>query len=125
VSTLSDTHTLTMPDGTSFVVVESSAESAGARMEFEITMPRGAMGPPRHTHPEQEEEWRVVSGELSVQVGDDWQALAAGGTLAIPPGTVHTLKNRSQEFASATCTARHSTSRSTSRTSTRCGRPES
>lgn len=97
MSTPSDAHTLTMPDGTSFAVVESSAESAGARMEFEITMAPGAMGPPRHTHPDQEEEWAVVSGELSVQVGDDWQALAAGGTLAIPPGTVHTLKNRAQD----------------------------
>ena len=89
--------TLTIPDGTSFAAVESSAESAGARMQFEITMPPDAIAPPRHTRPSQEETWTVLSGELSVQVDDDWRSLRAGDTLTIPPGTTHTLKNRSKE----------------------------
>jgi quercetin dioxygenase-like cupin family protein len=90
-------HKLTMPDGTTFVVVESGAENGGARMEFEITMAPDAMGPPRHTHPTQEESWTVVAGELSVFVDGDWRSLSAGESLTISPGTVHTLKNRSQE----------------------------
>ena len=42
--------TLTMPDGTSFAIVESAADSAGERIEFEIMMAPGAQGPPKHFH---------------------------------------------------------------------------
>jgi quercetin dioxygenase-like cupin family protein len=87
--------TLTMPDGTSFVVVESAADSGGRRVEFEITMAPGALGPPKHFHPSQEESWRVTEGELSVFVDDDWRTLPAGEELRIAPSTVHTLRNRS------------------------------
>jgi quercetin dioxygenase-like cupin family protein len=82
---------LTMPDGTSFVVVESDAE----RIDFEVTMAPGAMGPPRHFHPTQEESWTVLEGELSVLVGKDWRSIAAGESLSLAPGPVHTLRNRS------------------------------
>ena len=60
-------------------------------------MAPGAMGPPRHFHPAQEESWRVVQGELSVQVENGWRSIAAGETRSIPPGTVHTLGNRSND----------------------------
>jgi mannose-6-phosphate isomerase-like protein (cupin superfamily) len=87
--------TLTMPDGTMFLIVESAADSAGERIEFEITMNPGAMGPPKHFHPRQEESWNVLEGELSVFVDEEWRPLAAGESLSIPPNTVHTLRNRS------------------------------
>jgi mannose-6-phosphate isomerase-like protein (cupin superfamily) len=87
--------TLTLPGGTSFLIIESAADSAGERIEFEITMALGATGPPRHYHPVQEEQWRVLGGQLSVFVDDSWLVLAEGDSLAIPPGTVHTLRNRS------------------------------
>jgi mannose-6-phosphate isomerase-like protein (cupin superfamily) len=87
--------TLTMPDGTSFTIVESAADSGGARVEFEITMAPGAMGPPKHFHPRQDESWTVLEGELSVFVDDGWRTLGAGESLSIPPNTVHTLRNRS------------------------------
>jgi mannose-6-phosphate isomerase-like protein (cupin superfamily) len=87
--------TLTMPDGTSFSIVESAADSAGKRIEFEITMAPGAQGPPKHFHPRQQESWSVLEGELSVFVGDAWRTLSEGESLLIPPDTVHTLRNRS------------------------------
>jgi quercetin dioxygenase-like cupin family protein len=87
--------TLTLPDGTSFLIVESAADSGGARIEFEVTMAPGALGPPKHFHPRQDESWRVLDGELSVFVDGEWRALGPGETLSIPPGTVHTLRNRS------------------------------
>jgi mannose-6-phosphate isomerase-like protein (cupin superfamily) len=90
--------TLTLPDDTSFLVVESAADSDGRRVEFEITMAPGALGPPRHFHPRQEESWRVVSGELSVYVDSDWRTLGEGESLSIPANTVHTLRNRSGEI---------------------------
>jgi len=36
--------TLTMPDGTSFCIIESAADSGRKRIEFEITMAPGAQG---------------------------------------------------------------------------------
>ncbi len=56
-----------------------------------------ATGPPRHFHPDQQESWTVIEGELAIQINKDWQTLTAGDSLTIPPGTVHTLKNRSTE----------------------------
>jgi quercetin dioxygenase-like cupin family protein len=87
--------TLTMPDGTSFSIIESAADSDGKRIEFEITMAPGAQGPPKHFHPRQHESWNVLEGELSVFVEDEWRGLAEGESLSIPPNTVHTLRNRS------------------------------
>jgi mannose-6-phosphate isomerase-like protein (cupin superfamily) len=87
--------TLTMPDGTSFCIIKSAAESDGTRIEFEITMAPSAQGPPKHFHPQQHESWKVLAGELSVFVEDGWRTLRAGESLSIPPGTVHTLRNRS------------------------------
>jgi quercetin dioxygenase-like cupin family protein len=93
--TLEANKQLTMPDGTTFVVVESGSCNDGAEIIFEITMAPGAMGPPRHSHPAQEESWTVQSGELSVLVNDQWRTLAAGEPLTSPPDTVHTLADRS------------------------------
>jgi len=87
--------TLTMPDGTSFMILESATDSGGARIEFEITMAPGAIGPPKHFHPRQEESWRVLEGELSVFVDGAWRTLGEGESLSIAPDTVHTLRNRS------------------------------
>ncbi|HEX5224865.1 MAG TPA: cupin domain-containing protein [Solirubrobacteraceae bacterium] len=87
---------LTTPDGTTFTVVESGADNGGERITFEITMAARSPGPPRHVHPEQVESWEVLDGELSLLVADEWRTLAAGETLTIPPGTVHTLRNRSE-----------------------------
>ena len=95
MSPLDDRHQLMMPDGSTFLVVESARSSDGERIVFEITMAPHAMKPPRHLHPAQEESWTVVEGELSVQVENGWRSIAAGESLSIPPGTVHTLGNRS------------------------------
>jgi quercetin dioxygenase-like cupin family protein len=95
VQTLEANKQLTTPDGSTFVIVESQASNDGSEIVFEITMAPGAMGPPRHSHPAQDESWTVQAGELSLLVNDHWRTLAAGESLAIPPGTVHTLANRS------------------------------
>jgi len=87
--------TLRMPDGTSFSIIESAPDSGGKRIEFEITMAPGALGPPKHYHPIQDESWRVLEGELSVFVDNGWRTLAEDESLSIRRNTVHTLRNRS------------------------------
>lgn len=88
---------LTMPDGTSFLITKSAADTGGERVEMEITLPPGAPSPPRHFHPRQEEEWEMLAGTLSVYVGDRWRSLEPGQSVSIPSGQVHTLRNRSNE----------------------------
>ena len=95
MQTLETTRPLTMPDGSTFSVLKSGSSNDDAEVIFEITMAPGAMGPPRHSHPAQEESWTVQTGELSVLVDGEWRTLAASESLTIPPGTVHTLANRS------------------------------
>jgi quercetin dioxygenase-like cupin family protein len=95
MQTLEANKQLTTPDGTTFVVVESGSGNDGSEIIFEITMAPGAIGPPRHSHPTQDESWTVEAGELALFVNDQWRTLAAGESLTIPPSTVHTLANRS------------------------------
>jgi mannose-6-phosphate isomerase-like protein (cupin superfamily) len=84
-----------MLEGTAFKLVQSARDSKGERVEFEITLPPGAPSPPPHFHPRQTEKWHVIEGTLSVLVDEDWRELRAGESVTIPPGHVHTLRNRS------------------------------
>lgn len=86
---------MALPDGTSFTLLCDDADL----VEFEITLVPGGLAPPPHLHPEQEEEWEVLAGRPSVFVDDAWRELAPGDSLVIPPGVVHTIRNRSQEPA--------------------------
>jgi quercetin dioxygenase-like cupin family protein len=88
---------LRMAEGTTFLLVQSAEDSNGERVEFEISLLPGAPSPPPHFHPSQTEEWHVLSGTLSVQVDGEWRELRAGESLTMPPGQVHTLKNRSSD----------------------------
>jgi mannose-6-phosphate isomerase-like protein (cupin superfamily) len=79
------------------VIRTSAAETGGERTELEITLPPGAAGPPPHFHPRQEEQWRVLTGTLAVQVDGNWRDLGEGESASVPAGHVHTLRNRTNE----------------------------
>jgi quercetin dioxygenase-like cupin family protein len=84
-----------MMEGTTFVLVQSAQDTKGERVEFEIMLQPGAPSPPPHFHPRQTEKWHVIEGTLSVQIDGDWRELAAGESVTMSPGQVHTLRNRS------------------------------
>jgi mannose-6-phosphate isomerase-like protein (cupin superfamily) len=86
-----------MPGGASFLITRSATETGGESVEMEITLPPGAPGSPLHVHPNQEERWDVLEGELTVFLDDRWRPLRAGESLSIPAGHTHTLRNRSSE----------------------------
>jgi quercetin dioxygenase-like cupin family protein len=54
-------------------------------------------GPPIHFHPEQEETFHILQGELEVYKQDRWLVLKAGDSLVIPAKTPHTYKNTSKK----------------------------
>ncbi|MFW5955213.1 MAG: cupin domain-containing protein [Rhodothermales bacterium] len=76
-------------------VIRSTKETAGEllKMRFEIESTTGD-SPPVHIHPEAEESYEVLSGELEVKVEGEWQRVPAGEKHSVPPGTAHTFRNR-------------------------------
>lgn len=57
----------------------------------------GADGPPIHQHPEQEEYFRVVRGQLQVYRKNEWLTLNRGEELYIPKATAHSYRSRYSE----------------------------
>jgi quercetin dioxygenase-like cupin family protein len=84
-----------MMEGTTFLLARSTQDTGGERVEFEISLQPGAPSPPPHFHPRQTEEWHVLYGTLSIQIDGDWRELREGESATMPPGQVHTLRNRS------------------------------
>jgi quercetin dioxygenase-like cupin family protein len=59
---------------------------------------------PPHFHPQQEERWSVVSGEVRFRHGDEERLLtAADGEVLVAAGEVHGLQNASERDAHLRC----------------------
>jgi quercetin dioxygenase-like cupin family protein len=59
---------------------------------------------PAHLHPQQEEYWSVVEGEVEVLVGKEKRGLRpSDGEVPVAPNTKHALKNRTSETVHARC----------------------
>ncbi|HEX3242460.1 MAG TPA: cupin domain-containing protein [Solirubrobacterales bacterium] len=95
---------LEMPDGSVYEVTEATSEGADRSVGMNFILPSGSVSPPPHRHPNQTESFRVVEGPIELMVDGEWRTLQTGETASVPPGTVHTFRNRS----SATVTL-HST----------------
>jgi quercetin dioxygenase-like cupin family protein len=57
----------------------------------------GSDGPPIHKHPEQEEDVRIVKGQLQVYRKNEWITLNPGDDIHIPKDTAHTYRSRHTE----------------------------
>src|SRR6476646_2316340 len=70
---------------------ETTASTGGELFRFEFWMRGGALAPPLHVHPRQEERIRVLSGSVrSVRAGVE-RVLGAGETVVTPLGELHTV----------------------------------
>jgi quercetin dioxygenase-like cupin family protein len=76
--------------------------TAVAQVEFWVE-PGGGVVP--HLHPNFEERFEVLSGEITFGVGRDKVVAHAGDEAVVPPGTRHTYKNTGSETAHAICDA--------------------
>lgn len=70
---------------------ESSANTGGELFRFEWWMRGGALAPPLHVHPRQEERIRVLSGSVRSISGGVERILGAGETVVSRPGEPHTV----------------------------------
>lgn len=75
--------------------IQTSRETAGHLLEMEATFQAGGTFPPSHYHPRQAEDFTVVAGQLTVQIGHELKVLGPGDHLHIPKGTIHSMCNRS------------------------------
>jgi quercetin dioxygenase-like cupin family protein len=67
--------------------------AAPGALDVEAEYGPGGSPPPPHLHPEQDERFQVVSGELRTKVAGAERTLRAGDTLEIPRGTPHQMWN--------------------------------
>jgi oxalate decarboxylase/phosphoglucose isomerase-like protein (cupin superfamily) len=83
----------------------TSAQSGGALVAIDVTMPAGGGPPELHRHPSAE-MYRVESGELTFHVADEdgtvqTATAGAGDVVHIAGGRAHTIRNASAAEARA------------------------
>jgi quercetin dioxygenase-like cupin family protein len=79
--------------GEQITIRRTSADTGGAVLEWELLLAPGGRVPSRHAHPEQEEVFTVLAGQLRFRVGVRRVIANPGETVRIPPGTVHHFAN--------------------------------
>ena len=81
--------TLKLTPSESVTIVDESPQG----LEVEAVYGPGGSPPPKHWHPNQDEHFRVLEGELRVRVDGEERTLAAGEEIEIPRGAVHQMWN--------------------------------
>ena len=84
-----------MPDGSVYAVTAAAADSSGDFVGMDFTLPPGSVAPPPHVHPTPAESFEVIEGALDLVVDGEWRTLTVGESASVPPGALHTFKNRS------------------------------
>jgi quercetin dioxygenase-like cupin family protein len=90
--------------GGDYRIIISGKETNGAYAIIEMTVPIGA-GPVPHAHPDFEEIFYVIEGELMFRAETGSFLAQKGATVAIPKGgIIHNFKNNSDKLAKLLCT---------------------
>ncbi len=74
----------------------TGADTAGALVSGEGSVPPLHAGPPLHVHSNETELFFVLEGVLTVQIGEERFEVPAGGLAWLPPGIPHTFANLGQ-----------------------------
>ena len=83
--------------GQSIKFLQTARDTGGHLLEMESSYRPHSTEPPPHYHPEQEEDFLVLSGELTVRMNGQLRVLSAGEQLHIPKNTVHSMWNASAQ----------------------------
>jgi quercetin dioxygenase-like cupin family protein len=79
--------------GEQITILRTAADSSGSVLEWELVLAPGGRVPSSHAHPEQEEAFTVLAGQMRFRVGVRRIIANPGDTVRIPPGTVHHFAN--------------------------------
>ncbi|HKH60884.1 MAG TPA: cupin domain-containing protein [Flavitalea sp.] len=92
--------TITNPKTGQIIKFIQTAEHTGGRLlEMESTFKANSVEPPLHYHPHQEENFSVISGELSVKIDGVLKTYAAGDKFHVPKNMPHSMWNASNSPA--------------------------
>ena len=84
--------------GPSSVAIKATAQDTGGSFYLgEVVIQPGFAGPPPHVHERLHDMFYVLDGTLTLRLGDETLSLAPGSFACVPPGTVHTFSNRSEQ----------------------------
>jgi quercetin dioxygenase-like cupin family protein len=75
--------------------IQTAQDTGGRMLEMESTFKPNSVEPPLHYHPHQEENFRVISGELSVNINGMLKKYTAGDKFSVPKNTPHSMWNSS------------------------------
>ncbi|MFF3946723.1 cupin domain-containing protein [Streptomyces sp. NPDC001902] len=84
--------------GDVYTIKATGAQTNGGMGFIEATVPAGG-GPVPHAHPEQEETFYILDGELEFLDGDHLFTAVAGDFIHIPRGVRHRFKNKGSHAA--------------------------
>lgn len=90
--------------GGNYRIIISGAETGGNYAVIEMIVPPGG-GPPPHAHPDIQEMFHVLEGEVEFRTESGKQTLTRDGFVNIPlGGAIHSFKNVSKNEARLLCT---------------------
>ncbi|WP_199562734.1 cupin domain-containing protein [Pedobacter chinensis] len=90
--------------GGNYRIVISGEQTGGNYAVIEMIVPPGG-GPPPHSHPDTQEMFYVLEGEVEFKTETGKQKVGKDGFVNIPfGGAVHCFKNNSKEFVRLLCT---------------------
>ena len=79
--------------GEQITFLQTAADTAGERLEFELALSPDGHVPGAHVHPEQEERFHVLEGTMKFRMGLRQVVAEAGDTVIVPAGRVHRFAN--------------------------------
>ncbi|MVM38194.1 cupin domain-containing protein [Spirosoma sp. HMF3257] len=75
--------------------IKTSKDTAGELLEMEASCKGQSTEPAPHYHPQQTEDFMILSGELTTRINGQLKTFRAGEKLHIPKNTVHAMWNQS------------------------------
>jgi quercetin dioxygenase-like cupin family protein len=87
--------------GERITFLQTSRDTAGEKLEIELELAPDGHVPGAHVHPEQEERFHVLEGEMKFRLGLRRIVAGPGESVVVPAGRVHRFANHGDGVARA------------------------
>jgi mannose-6-phosphate isomerase-like protein (cupin superfamily) len=81
------------PIGMIFHIVKTPQQTNGKSLEMEWELLPKAGGTPLHIHPAAKETYKVIEGQIEINIDGKWKLLQQGEELTVSERTSHTFRN--------------------------------
>ncbi|NDK57241.1 cupin domain-containing protein [Pontibacter fetidus] len=81
------------PIGMNCRIVKTAEQTKGESLEMEWELKPQADGTPMHVHPKAQETYKVLQGQIEVNVDGEWHLLHQGEEITVSAGIPHTFRN--------------------------------